>query len=82
MFGSKRALIRLQIAAWHHRKRETASDRGVVPPERWKNTSQGTCRDWGGEKNSRSFAGKTVWRADGDKNPQKRYVQGSDGRTR
>ncbi|RVW91446.1 ADP-ribosylation factor-related protein 1 [Vitis vinifera] len=27
MFGSKRALIRLQIAAWHHRKRETASDR-------------------------------------------------------
>ncbi|RVW43903.1 hypothetical protein CK203_072377 [Vitis vinifera] len=34
MFGSKRALIRLQIAAWHHRKRETASDRGVVPPER------------------------------------------------
>ena len=26
--------------------------------------------------------GKTVWRADGDKNPQKRYVQGSDGRTK
>ena len=50
MFGSKRALIRLQIAAWHHRKRETASDRGVVPPEREKNTSQGTCRDWSGEK--------------------------------
>ncbi|RVW77238.1 hypothetical protein CK203_043346 [Vitis vinifera] len=28
-------------------KKETASDRDVVPPERQKNTSQGTCRDWG-----------------------------------
>ena len=37
---------------------------------------------WGWRKNSRSFAGKTVWRADGDRNPQKRYVQGSDGRTK
>ena len=54
MFGSKRALIRLQIAAWHHRKRETASDCDVVPPEGQKNTSQGTCRDWGGEKVTRT----------------------------
>ncbi|RVW59220.1 hypothetical protein CK203_111094 [Vitis vinifera] len=36
----------------------------------------------GWRKSSRNFAGKTVWRADEDKNPQKRYVQGSDGRTR
>ena len=36
----------------------------------------------GWRKSSRNFAGKTVWRADGDKNPQKRYMQGSDGKTR
>ncbi|RVW60110.1 hypothetical protein CK203_086560 [Vitis vinifera] len=36
----------------------------------------------GVEKKWSELRRKTVWRADGDKNPQKRYVQGSDGRTR
>ncbi|RVW41745.1 hypothetical protein CK203_082064 [Vitis vinifera] len=69
MFGSKRALIRLQIAActtekgrrpqiaaWYHQK-----GRRTLPKH---------VQDWGGEKSSRSFAGKTVWRATGQKSPK------------
>ena len=79
MFGSKRALIRLQIAAWHHRKKGDGlrSRRGTTRKveEHFPRHVQGL----GWRKSSRSFAGKTVWRADEDKNPQKRYLQGSDG---
>ena len=82
MFGSKRALIRLQIAAWHHRKKGDGlrSRRGTIRKveEHFPRHVQGL--EW--SKSSHSFTGKTIWRADRDKNPQKRYVQGSDGRTR
>ncbi|RVX00420.1 Notchless protein-like [Vitis vinifera] len=76
MFGSKRALIRLQIAAWHHRKRETASDRDVVTTRKVEEHFPRHVQGLGWRKSSRNFAGKAVWRADRDKNPQKRYVQG------
>ncbi|RVW58890.1 hypothetical protein CK203_104234 [Vitis vinifera] len=80
---------------WIEESPNTASDCGVAPPKKGDGlrSRRGTTRkveehfprhvqglEW--RKSSRSFAGKTVWRADGDKNPQKRYVQGSDGRTR
>ena len=83
MFGSKRALIRLQIAAWHHRKRETVSDRGVVPPEREKNTSQGTCRDWSGEKVVGASPGRLFGGLTETKNPKRgtcRARMGEPGR--
>ena len=80
---------------WIEESPNTASDCGVAPPKKGDGlrSRRGTTRkveehfprhlqrlEW--RKSSRSFAGKTVWRADGDKNPQKRYVQGSDGRTK
>nr|CAN73770.1 hypothetical protein VITISV_021926 [Vitis vinifera] len=80
---------------WIEESPNTASDCSVAPPKKGDGLRSrcGTTRkgeehfprhvqglEW--RKSGRSFAGKTVWRADGDKNPQKRYVQGSDGRTR
>ena len=80
---------------WIEESPNTASDCGVAPPKKGDGlrSRRGTTRKvekyfprhvqgLGWRKSSRSFARKTVWRADGDKNPQKRYVQGSDGRTR
>ena len=80
---------------WIEESPNTASDCGVAPPKKGDGLRSrcGTTRKveehcprpvqgLGWRKSSRSFAGKTVWRADRDKNPQKRYVQGSDGRTR
>ena len=80
---------------WIEESPNTASDCDVAPPKKGDDlrSRRGKTRKveehfprhvqgLGWRKSSRSFAGKTVWRADGDKNPQKRYVQGSDGRTR
>ena len=80
---------------WIEESPNTASDCGVAPPKKGDGlrSRRGTTRrveehflrhvqGLGWRKSSQSFAGKTVWRADGDKNPQKRYVQDSDGRTR
>ncbi|RVX07438.1 hypothetical protein CK203_022572 [Vitis vinifera] len=80
---------------WIEESPNTASDCGVAPPKKgdglrsWRGTTRKVeehfprhVQGLGWRKSSRSFAEKTVWRADGDKNPQKRYVQGSDGRTR
>ena len=80
---------------WIEESPNTASDCGVAPSKKGDGlrSRRGTTRKvekhfprhaqgLGWRKSSRSFAGKTVWRAYGDKNPQKRYVQGSDGRTR
>ncbi|RVW76640.1 Valine--tRNA ligase [Vitis vinifera] len=76
---------------WIEESPNTASDCGVAPPKKGDGlrSRRGTTRKveehfprhvqvLGWRKSSRSFAGKTVWR-DGDKNSQKRYVQGSDG---
>ena len=80
---------------WIEESPNTASDCGVAPPKKGDGlrSRRGTTRKveehfprhvqgLGWRESSRNFAGKAVWRADGDKNPQKRYVQGSDGRTR
>ena len=80
---------------WIEESPNTASDCGVAPPKKGDGlrSRRGTTRrveehfprhvqGLGWRKSSRNFTGKVVWRADGDKNPQKRYVQGSDGRTR
>ncbi|KAL6321934.1 hypothetical protein AAG906_035839 [Vitis piasezkii] len=70
---------------WIEESPNTASDCGVAPPKKGDGlrSRRGTTRkveehfprhvqglEW--RKSSRSFAGKTVWRADGDKNSQKR----------
>nr|CAN67115.1 hypothetical protein VITISV_026464 [Vitis vinifera] len=75
---------------WIEESPNTASDCSVAPPKKGDGLRSrcGTTRkgeehfprhvqglEW--RKSGRSFAGKTVWRADGDKNPQKRYVQGA-----
>ncbi|RVW88632.1 BAG-associated GRAM protein 1 [Vitis vinifera] len=70
---------------WIEESPNTASDCGVAPPKKGDGlrSRRGTTRKveehfprhvqgFGWRKSSRSFAGKTVWRADGDKNPQKR----------
>ena len=80
---------------WIEESPNTASDCGVAPPKKGDGlrSRRGTTKKveehfprhvqgLGWRKSSRSFARKTVWRANGDKNPQKRYVQGSDGRTK
>ena len=80
---------------WIEESPNTASDCGVAPPKKGDGlrSRRGNTRKveehfprhvqgLGWRKSSRTFAGKTVWRVDEDKNPQKRYVQGSDGRTR
>ena len=80
---------------WIEESPNTASDCGVAPPKKGDGlrSQRGTTRKveehfprhvqgLGWRKSSRSFIGKTVWRADGDKNPQKRYVQGLNGRTK
>ena len=80
---------------WIEESPNTASDCGVAQPKKGDGlrSRRGNTRKveehflrhvqgLGWRKSSWTFAGKTVWRADGDKNPQKRYVQGSDGRTR
>ena len=80
---------------WIEESPNTASDCGVAPLKKGDDlrSRRDTTRKveehfprhvqgLGWRKSSRSVAGKTVWRADGDKNPQKRYVQGSDGRTK
>ena len=77
MFRSKRALIQLQIAAWHHRKKKgdgLRSRRGTTRKveEHFPRHVQGL----GWRKSSRNFVGKTVWRADGDKKSQKEVRAG------
>ena len=80
---------------WIEESPNTASDCGVAPPKKGDGLRSrcGTTRKveeyfprhvqrLGWRKSSQSFVGKTVWRVDEDKNPQKRYVQGLDGRTR
>ena len=80
---------------WIEESPNMASDCGVAPPKKGDGLRSrcGTTRKveeyfprhvqrLGWRKSSQSFVGKTVWRVDEDKNPQKRYVQGLDGRTR
>ena len=80
---------------WIEESPNTASDCGVAPPKKGDGlrSQRGNTRKveehfprhvqgLGWRKSSRTFAGKTIWRVDEDKNPQKRYMQGSDGRTR
>ena len=80
---------------WIEESPNTTLDCGVAPPKKGDGlrSRRGTTKKveehfprhvqgLGWRKSSRTFAGKTVWRVDEDKNPQKRYMQGSDGRTR
>ena len=80
---------------WIEESPNTASDCGVAPPKKGDDlrSRRGTTRKveehfprhvqgLGWRKKIARASPKRLWRADGDKNPQKRYVQGSNGRTR